>query len=533
MLLPSAKRDRHANVKPRRPVGRPGGARARAAGRQAPEGRCGEAALLRARPPRRTTRRPPPRPPTRRPWHPHPARRPRPSRPRLPRPPPRRRWRWSATRWPRHAGSAGLPARRLGDHDLRPRPPARRGHAHHPSSRPTARAFSRSASSRTTSPANADRAAGGRARDDLKAGRPRLRDLGDDRAPCRSGRTYDQANAALAQLAAANPSVMRLVPWAQQVSAHPEWVGLATACTRRAPATRRGRSSTPRPPRVPASPDQPPPSRRSAETTSPAAIASPAGERCTPSGLPDVQRLAVAAQRLAEAPTGREDAAEVDEPHLRIVARQARRSAACSPRRTPSRRMPAAGCRQREPVHAPGAVARVGGHHRARPRGVRREPRVGAARRLLICPPPAAGRAVVGAEEDDRRVRALLPGQAAGLRGPVQHPRLRDAGADVGVGVHPGPRPAAGPRAGSRAPGSWSRQRRARAASASLAPGPAALRGARPGPPGACRATVPAGRGRAGQPRPHAAPPRRAVHGAPTHAQAERSSSRRRRASGR
>jgi hypothetical protein len=43
--------------------------------------------------------------------------------------------------------------------------------------------------------------------------------------PPQGGRTYDQANAALAQLAAANPSVMRLVPWAQQVAAHPEWVG--------------------------------------------------------------------------------------------------------------------------------------------------------------------------------------------------------------------------------------------------------------------------------------------------------------------
>lgn len=36
--------------------------------------------------------------------------------------------------------------------------------------------------------------------------------------------TYARANQALAELAAANPSVMKLVPWAQQVEAHPEWL---------------------------------------------------------------------------------------------------------------------------------------------------------------------------------------------------------------------------------------------------------------------------------------------------------------------
>jgi hypothetical protein len=38
------------------------------------------------------------------------------------------------------------------------------------------------------------------------------------------GQTYDNANAALARLAAANPGVMRIVPWAAQVAAHPEWL---------------------------------------------------------------------------------------------------------------------------------------------------------------------------------------------------------------------------------------------------------------------------------------------------------------------
>jgi hypothetical protein len=38
------------------------------------------------------------------------------------------------------------------------------------------------------------------------------------------GRSYDGANAALARLADANPTVMRLVPWAQQVAAYPEWL---------------------------------------------------------------------------------------------------------------------------------------------------------------------------------------------------------------------------------------------------------------------------------------------------------------------
>ena len=39
------------------------------------------------------------------------------------------------------------------------------------------------------------------------------------------GVTYARANEALAQLAAANPAVMKLVPWAQEVAAHPEWLG--------------------------------------------------------------------------------------------------------------------------------------------------------------------------------------------------------------------------------------------------------------------------------------------------------------------
>jgi hypothetical protein len=38
------------------------------------------------------------------------------------------------------------------------------------------------------------------------------------------GRSYDAANAALGRLADANPTVMRLVPWAQQVAAHPAWL---------------------------------------------------------------------------------------------------------------------------------------------------------------------------------------------------------------------------------------------------------------------------------------------------------------------
>jgi hypothetical protein len=38
------------------------------------------------------------------------------------------------------------------------------------------------------------------------------------------GTSYDRANAALARLADANPTVMRLVPWAAQVAAHPEWL---------------------------------------------------------------------------------------------------------------------------------------------------------------------------------------------------------------------------------------------------------------------------------------------------------------------
>ena len=43
--------------------------------------------------------------------------------------------------------------------------------------------------------------------------------------PAVGGVTYDRANQALAALAAANPGVMRLVPWAQEVAAHPEWLG--------------------------------------------------------------------------------------------------------------------------------------------------------------------------------------------------------------------------------------------------------------------------------------------------------------------
>lgn len=43
--------------------------------------------------------------------------------------------------------------------------------------------------------------------------------------PAVGGVTYARANQALAELAAENPSVMKLVPWAQQVAAHPEWLG--------------------------------------------------------------------------------------------------------------------------------------------------------------------------------------------------------------------------------------------------------------------------------------------------------------------
>jgi hypothetical protein len=43
--------------------------------------------------------------------------------------------------------------------------------------------------------------------------------------PAVGGVTYARANQALAELAAQNPSVMKLVPWAQQVAAHPEWLG--------------------------------------------------------------------------------------------------------------------------------------------------------------------------------------------------------------------------------------------------------------------------------------------------------------------
>jgi lysophospholipase L1-like esterase len=43
--------------------------------------------------------------------------------------------------------------------------------------------------------------------------------------PAVGGVTYARANQALAELAAENPSVMKLVPWAQQVAAQPEWLG--------------------------------------------------------------------------------------------------------------------------------------------------------------------------------------------------------------------------------------------------------------------------------------------------------------------
>lgn len=42
--------------------------------------------------------------------------------------------------------------------------------------------------------------------------------------PAVGGVTYARANQALAELAAENPAVMKLVPWAQQVEAHPEWL---------------------------------------------------------------------------------------------------------------------------------------------------------------------------------------------------------------------------------------------------------------------------------------------------------------------
>jgi hypothetical protein len=42
--------------------------------------------------------------------------------------------------------------------------------------------------------------------------------------PAVGGVTYARANAVLAGLAAANPSVMKLVPWAQVVADHPEWM---------------------------------------------------------------------------------------------------------------------------------------------------------------------------------------------------------------------------------------------------------------------------------------------------------------------
>jgi hypothetical protein len=42
--------------------------------------------------------------------------------------------------------------------------------------------------------------------------------------PAEGGVTYARANQALAELTAENPSVMKLVPWAQQVAAHPEWL---------------------------------------------------------------------------------------------------------------------------------------------------------------------------------------------------------------------------------------------------------------------------------------------------------------------
>jgi hypothetical protein len=43
--------------------------------------------------------------------------------------------------------------------------------------------------------------------------------------PAVGGVTYARANQALEQLAAANPAVMKLVPWAQEVADHPEWLG--------------------------------------------------------------------------------------------------------------------------------------------------------------------------------------------------------------------------------------------------------------------------------------------------------------------
>ena len=42
--------------------------------------------------------------------------------------------------------------------------------------------------------------------------------------PAVGGVTYARANQALAELSAENPAVMKLVPWAQQVEAHPEWL---------------------------------------------------------------------------------------------------------------------------------------------------------------------------------------------------------------------------------------------------------------------------------------------------------------------
>jgi hypothetical protein len=42
--------------------------------------------------------------------------------------------------------------------------------------------------------------------------------------PAVGGVTYARANQVLAELAAEDPSVMKLVPWAQQVAAHPEWL---------------------------------------------------------------------------------------------------------------------------------------------------------------------------------------------------------------------------------------------------------------------------------------------------------------------
>jgi hypothetical protein len=43
--------------------------------------------------------------------------------------------------------------------------------------------------------------------------------------PAVGGVTYARANQALAELAAENAAVMKLVPWAQQVAAHPDWLG--------------------------------------------------------------------------------------------------------------------------------------------------------------------------------------------------------------------------------------------------------------------------------------------------------------------